>query len=341
MHATDDQGRQSGTTAGAIPRADCLRIAVLIPCYNEAASIGKVVRDFRGTLPNAPIYVYDNNSTDGTAEIAAEAGALVRNESLQGKGYVVCRMFSEIEADVYILTDGDATYDAGSAPEMVRRLIRDRLDMVCAVRVDDAPDAYRPGHRFGNRLLTGMVAGIFGRQFSDMLAGYRALSRRFVKSFPAMSTGFEIETQLTVHALEMQMRVAELRTPYFERPAGSLSKLHTFRDGWRIIRTIAYLVKHERPLAFFSTLFALLTASSMLLVWPIFVEFSQTGLVPRFPTAILATGMMLLGFLALASGLILDTVSHGRREVKRLHYLALPPLPDDARFGNDEQRAGT
>jgi hypothetical protein len=235
-----------------------------------------------------------------------------------------------------VLSDGDATYDAASAPGLIRRLIRDNLDMVCAARVDTAPDAYRRGHRLGNRLLTGMVAAIFGNRFRDMLTGYRVFSRRFVKSFPALSTGFEIETQLTVHALEMQMRVAEVQTPYFERPAGSASKLHTFRDGWRILRTIAYLLKEERPLAFFSSVFAVLASAAILLAWPVVAEFMQTGLVPRFPTAILASAMMILAFLSLASGLILDTVSHRRRELKRLHYLAMPPLPPEAVFCGDE-----
>jgi glycosyltransferase involved in cell wall biosynthesis len=307
-------------------REGCLRIAVLIPCFNEEASIGTVVRDFRAALPGAAVHVYDNNSLDRTAEVAAAAGALVRHEPLQGKGHVVCRMFSEIEADVYLLTDGDATYDATSAPMLIARLVRDGLDMLCAARLDTSADAYRRGHRFGNRVLTGMVAAIFGSRFRDVLTGYRVFSRRFVRSYPVLSTGFEVETQLTVHALEMQMRVAEVETPYFERPPGSTSKLRTFRDGWRILRAIGYLLKEERPLLFFSGVFAVLATGSVVLAWPVVLEFMRTGLVPRFPTAILATGMMLLAFLALASGLILDTVSHGRREVKRLHYLALPPL---------------
>ena len=225
---------------------EILRLAVLIPCYNEAQTIGKVVREFRQTLPDAKVYVYDNNSFDNTAIIAAEAGALVRREPLQGKGFVVSRMFSEIDADIYLLCDGDSTYDVASAPEMIRCLLRDQLDMVCASRVDTSVDAYRPGHRFGNLILTGLVAAIFGRQFRDMLTGYRVFSRRFVKSFPVLSSGFEIETQMTVHALEMQMRVAEVATPYFERPPGSLSKLSTYKDGWRILRSIIILVKEER-----------------------------------------------------------------------------------------------
>lgn len=338
MNKTDYRAPNAGADELSAQR---LRISVLIPCYNEAATIAQVVRDFRSALPDATVYVYDNNSSDGTAQIAAAAGALVRLEPMQGKGYVVCRMFSEIEADCYVLADGDATYDAASAPLLIRHLILDQLDMVCAARVDRVQDAYRPGHRFGNRMLTGMVARIFGNRFTDMLTGYRAFSRRFVKSFPALSSGFEIETQLTVHALEMQMRVAEVPTPYYERPSGSESKLHTFRDGWRIVRTIAYLVKEERPLAFFSMVFSLLAVTAILLAWPVLIEFGETGLVPRFPTAILATGMMLLGFLSLACGLILDTVSHGRREVKRLHYLATPQLPPRAVVRGDNEESGT
>jgi glycosyltransferase involved in cell wall biosynthesis len=280
-------------------------------------------------MPGAAIFVYDNNSTDRTGEIAADAGAIVRQEPIMGKGHVVCRMFSEIDADVYLLCDGDGTYDAACAPALVNGLVADRLDMLCAARIETGTDAYRPGHRFGNRVLTSLVAAIFGNRFSDMLTGYRVLSRRFVKSFPALSEGFEIETQLAVHALEMRMRVAEVETAYSERPTGSSSKLRTFRDGWRILRTIMYLLKEERPLAFFSSLFGILATTSLLLAWPVVAEYLDTGLVPRFPTAILATGMMLLAFLSLASGLILDTVSHGRRELKRLHYLAVPPLADD------------
>ncbi|MEQ9464821.1 MAG: glycosyltransferase family 2 protein [Haliea sp.] len=309
-----------------------LRLAVLIPCYNEATTIGQVVGDFRRALPAAQVYVYDNNSADETAAVAEREGAVLRRELMQGKGHVVCRMFSEIEADVYVLVDGDATYDASVAPALVRQLLAEQLDMLCAARRADAPSAYRLGHRTGNRLLSGMVSWIFGNQFSDMLTGYRVFSRRFVKSFPALSSGFEIETQLTIHALEMRMRVAEVLTDYFERPSGSTSKLRTFGDGWRILRTIAYLVKDERPLMFFSSLFAALASLSLLLAFPVLVEFRETGLVPRFPTAILATGTMLLGFLCLACGMILDTVSKGRREARRLHYLATPALDPGSAF---------
>jgi len=306
-----------------------VRIAALIPCHNEEASVGIVVRDLAAALPEAAIYVYDNNSSDRTAEVAAAAGAIVRHESMQGKGHVVCRMFSEVEADVYLLIDGDATYDTAAARTLIERLIAERLDMVSAARVEAAGEAYRRGHRFGNRMLTKLVAVFFGNRFCDMLTGYRAFSRRFVKSFPALSQGFEIETQLTVHALEMQMPVAEIEAAYFERQEGSVSKLRTFRDGWRILGIIARLIKNERPLLFFSAIFLVLAATSIGLAWPILVEFARTGQVPRFPTAFLAMGVMLLAFFSLFSGIILESVAHGRREAKRLHYLAVPRLAPD------------
>lgn len=301
------------------------KIAVLIPCHNEEVTVGTVVHDFKMALPTAAIYVYDNNSTDRTTEIAAASGAFVYSESLQGKGNVVRRMFSDVEADIYILVDGDDTYDAANAPMLIRRLLDGPLDMVTGARVSESRTAYRFGHRFGNTLLTKAVAMIFSNRFKDMLSGYRVFSRRFVKSFPALSTGFEIETELTVHALEMRMNVAEVDIPYKERPAGSVSNLRTFRDGFRILKTIAILIKEERPLQFFSALFAILAATSIVLAWPIVSMFMETGLVPRFPTAILATGIMLLAFLSLACGLILDTVTLGRRETKRMSYLNYPP----------------
>jgi glycosyltransferase involved in cell wall biosynthesis len=313
-------------------------IAVLIPCYNEGLTIAKVVTDFQTALPGATIYVYDNNSTDNTVDEADKAGAIARNEPLQGKGNVVRRMFADINADIYVLVDGDDTYDAPSAPVMAARLAEQQLDMVNGARVTDIKQAYRPGHRFGNALLSNMVATIFGRQVSDMLSGYRVFSRRFVKSFPALSSGFEIETELTVHALELRMPIAEVDTPYKDRPQGSVSKLRTYSDGLRILRTITMLIKEERPLAFFTLIFALLAAASTLLAWPVFIEFHETGLVPRFPTAILSTGLMLLAFLSLAAGLILDTVTHGRRELKRMWYLSIPPTR--ARTAADATVAG-
>jgi len=300
------------------------RISVLIPCYNEAQSVADVVRTFRRSLPQAEIYVYDNNSRDGTADAARQAGAIVRHEPLQGKGNVVRRMFSDIEADVYLLVDGDGTYDAAAAPRLIEKLLAENLDMVSASRVAVDSNAYRRGHRFGNALLTGIIGEIFGHRVTDMLSGYRAFSRRFVKSFPSLSSGFEIETELTVHALELRMPIAEIPTPYRERGAGSASKLKTYRDGWRILRTILVLTKEERPLAFFTLLFAIFAGISVSLALPIIMTYLDTGLVPRLPTAVLATGMMLLAFLSLTCGLILDTVTRGRLEIKRIQYLAIP-----------------
>lgn len=283
-----------------------------------------VVRDFRAALPNATVYVYDNNSRDRTAEVACAAGAVVRTETLQGKGHVIRRMFADIEADAYVLVDGDATYHAGSAPEMVALLLERRLDMVNGTRISDAEAAYRPGHRWGNQVLTGLVRSIFGNRVTDMLSGYRVFSRRFVKSFPALSSGFETETEFTVHALELSMPIGEVQTPYRERPSGSTSKLNTWADGFRILRTIVLLVKEERPLQFFSAVAAILVALAVLAAVPIVTEYMRTGLVPRFPTAILATGLVLLGFLSLTCGLILDSVARGRKELKRLAYLSVP-----------------
>lgn len=307
------------------PHADdaAPRIAVLIPCHNEEAAIGGVVAEFRRALPAASIYVYDNNSSDDTAGVAARSGAVVRAEPLQGKGNVVRRMFADIEAEVYVLVDGDGTYDPSASEAMVRLLLERSLDMVNAARAPVTELAYRPGHEIGNRLLTGVVAAIFGDRVRDMLSGYRVMSRRFVKSFPALATGFEIETELTVHALELRCPIAEVETPYRDRAAGSRSKLRTFRDGFRILRTIVKLVKEERPLAFFTSTSALFALSSLHLAWPLFVTYVETGLVPRFPTAILVMGLIVLAFMSFLAGLILDTVTHGRREMKRLHYLAL------------------
>jgi len=299
------------------------RIAVLIPCFNEAASIDTVVRGFQAAVPEAAVYVYDNNSTDHTASIAAIAGATVRKEPLQGKGNVVRRMFADIEADIYVMVDGDSTYDPACAPAMIRLLLAENLDMVVATRTAAEEAAYRSGHRFGNRLLTKAVAHLFGNRFSDMLSGYRVFSRRFVKSFPAMSSGFETETELTIHALELALPVAEIPTPYSVRAQGSMSKLQTYKDGLRILRLILVLYKNERPLRFFSLIAAVLGAVALLLGVPLFVTFAQTGLVPRQPTAILATGLVLLSALSFVTGLILDTVTRGRREVRRLAYLSI------------------
>ena len=297
------------------------RLAVLIPCFNEETAIAQVVTDFRAELPEATIYVYDNNSTDRTLEVARAAGALVRRETHQGKGNVVRRMFADVEADIYVLVDGDATYDAASARALIARLIEDRLDMVVAARVEKDAQAYRPGHRTGNRLFTGFFASVFSASFTDILSGYRVFSRRFVKSFPVLSRGFEIETELSVHALELGLAVGEVPTPYYARPEGSTSKLSTWWDGLRILSTIVGLYRSERPLTFFSAIGIALAAVSVILAIPIFVTFVEQGIVPRIPTAILATGLMLLAFLSIVAGLVLDTVTRGRREMKLIAFL--------------------
>jgi len=298
------------------------RIAVLLPCYNEEAAIGATVAGFARALRGATIYVYDNNSSDRTRAIAADAGAVVRTESQQGKGHVVRRMFADVDADIYVLVDGDATYDAPSAGALIAKLVQDRLDMVVAVRVDRETAAYRRGHRTGNRLLSGFVAMVFGEAFSDMLSGYRVFTRRFVKSFPVLSGGFEIETELTIHALELELPVGELPTPYHARPEGSASKLNTWRDGFRILWMILRLYRSERPLPFFAAIGVSLGVVSIGLAIPVVLTFMREGVVPRLPTAILATGLMLLAFLSVACGLVLDTVTRGRRELKLLSYLA-------------------
>ncbi len=300
------------------------RIAIILPCYNEAAAIAQTVTDFKAALPDATVYVYDNNSSDTTAEVARAAGAVVRTEMMQGKGHVVRRMFADVEADIYIMADGDATYEAAAAPALVQALVNDTLDMVVGARKSEVDAAYRRGHRFGNAMLTGMLAWLFGRSFSDILSGYRVFSRRFVKSFPVLSSGFEIETEISVHALELRMPVAEVVTAYAARPEGSESKLSTYRDGWRILNTIIRLFRYERPLVFFGAIAALLTIAAIILAIPLLITFLETGTVPRVPTAILATGLVILAALNVMSGLILDTVVRGRMEVRRLAYLALP-----------------
>src|SRR6201996_9618270 len=303
-----------------------MRIAVLVPCFNEEAAVASVVSDFRKALPSAQIYVYDNNSKDRTAEVARAAGAEGRSERRQGKGHVVRRMFADIEADVYVLVDGDATYDAPSAPGMIERLINDHLDMVVGLRVDKEEAAYRRGHRTGNWLLTSFLSTVFGQAFTDILSGYRVFSRRFVKSFPVLSDGFEIETELTVHALELAMPVAEVETPYFARPQGSVSKLNTWRDGFRILGTILKLYRSEKPLRFFTIIGIFLVLLSVGLAIPIVITYLEEGVVPRLPTAVLSMGLMIVAVLSISSGLVLDTVTRGRREMKLLAYLAQPPV---------------
>lgn len=299
------------------------RIAVLVPCHNEAATVAQVVADFARALPGAEVWVFDNASTDDTAARAATAGAQVRQSPLKGKGNVVRRMFSDVEADVYLLVDGDGTYEAAAAPMLVRRLIDEGLDMVSAARVSTDAEAFRAGHRFGNRALSGAVRMVFGRQFKDMLSGYRAFSRRFVKSFPAHSRGFEIETELTVHTLQMRLPAAEVEAPYGARPEGSESKLSTFRDGWRILRMISLMVREERPMQFFGVAGLIAALLGALLAAPVLEGYFRTGLVPRLPTLVVATGLAVVALLSFACGLILDTVARARLEQRRLAYLAL------------------
>jgi glycosyltransferase involved in cell wall biosynthesis len=309
-------------------RARTVKLAVLVPCYNEEAAIAKVVGDFRAVLPDAAIYVYDNNSKDRTVARARAAGAVVRSEARQGKGNVVRRMFADIEADIYVLVDGDDTYDAGASPRMIAQMISDGADLLTARRIHTDAAAYRTGHLMGNRMLTGLTALLFNVHLSDMLSGYRVFSRRFVKSFPFTAEGFAIETELTVHAVRLMMPMSELDTRYKERPIGSVSKLNTFRDGFRILSTIGYLVREERPLVFFSTIALLFAVIATLMGAPVVSEYLHTGLVPRLPTAVLATGLMVIACLSLTCGLILDTVTRGRWEAKRMAYLAIPGPQD-------------
>ena len=297
---------------------------MLLPCYNEEAAIAATVKGFKKALPSATVYVYDNNSSDRTREIAAKAGAVVRSERQQGKGHVVRRMFADVDADVYVIADGDLTYDPKAAPTMVDMLIAEKLDMVVGTRRHEEKEAFRGGHVLGNKLFTGLLAGLFGRSFTDIFTGYRVFSRRFVKSFPVLSSGFEIETEISVHALELRMPVGEVETAYAARPEGSHSKLSTYSDGWRILKTIVTLYRIERPVLFYGSIGALLLLAAILLSIPLVITYLHTGLVPRVPTAILVTGMTVVAVLCFFAGLILDTVTRGRREVRRLAYLALP-----------------
>ncbi|WP_331458808.1 MULTISPECIES: glycosyltransferase [unclassified Sphingopyxis] len=314
-------------TAGQLARDDVpVTIAVLLPCYNEGLVIATVIDRFRAMLPDAKIYVYDNNSRDNSAEIARRAGAIVRSEPRQGKGFVVRRMFADIDADIYIMCDADETYDAEAAPDLIRQLVDGGFDMVVGTRVDTSGTAYRPAHRFGNWMLTSLVRAIFGGGFSDMLSGYRAFSKRFVKSFPQMSQGFEIETELTIHALQLEMPTSEAPTRFKDRVEGSESKLQTVTDGFRILWTIATLLKQERPFALFGSISLFLLSLALLFGYPVIAEYMHSYTVPRLPMALLATGTMILAFLSLFCGLILDTVTRGRKEAKLLRYLQLPSV---------------
>src|SRR4030081_1437157 len=320
--------RLDSVTGPALP-AQAMRIAVLVPYFNEEAAVATVIADFRKALPSAEIFVYDNNSSDRTVAVAREAGAEVRSERRQGKGHVVRRMFADVDADIYVLVDGDATYDAASAPRMIDAMISGHLDMVVGLRVDQVQAAYRPGHRAGNWMLTSFLSSVFGQAFKDILSGYRVFSRRFVKSFPALSDGFEIETELSVHALELALPVTEIETPYYARPEGSFSKLNTWRDGFRILGTILKLYRSEKPLRFFTAIGIFLTLVSIGLAIPIVVTYLEEGLVPRLPTAVLSMGLMILAVLSVSSGLVLDTVTRGRREMKLLAYLSQGPVSKD------------
>jgi glycosyltransferase involved in cell wall biosynthesis len=319
----DTEKMEKSNTTGIINK---FQVAVLIPCYNEEATVASVVVDFFATLPNCLVFVYDNNSTDRTVAEATAAGAIVRRERMQGKGNVLRRMLADVEADVYIIVDGDATYDASACPAMVEKLLTEGLDMVNGVRIATGRGAYRRGHRLGNALLTGLIKLIFGAGLNDILSGYKVMSRRFVKSMPLLSGGFETETELAIHALSLRMPIVEMPTTYRDRPPGSDSKLNTYRDGVKILRTIVWLMKEERPLFFFSIVAATLATIAIILTVPIVITFLETGLVPRLPTAILAASIMLLSFLSLSCGLILDTVTRGRREMKRMIYLATPTI---------------
>lgn len=318
------EGMDASLEPNALSAFSEYRIAVIIPCYNEAVAIPKVIADFRKYLPTADIYVYDNNSTDGTAQVARDAGAIVRHEYRQGKGYVVRRMFTDVMADIYVMVDGDDTYDASVAPQMVHRMVTEGLDLVNCVRDEQGSDIYRRGHRLGNSVLTGTVSWLFGRGTSDMLSGYRVFSKRFVKSFPMMSRQFEIETELTIHSLELNMPIGEVHGRFQDRPAGSESKLSTFKDGFRILRTIIRILKEERPMLFYGGIAAALAFLALVLGLPVVGEFTRTGLVPRLPTALLSASIMLLAALSLTCGLILQTVTRGRQEVKRLAYNGYP-----------------
>ena len=309
---------------GAMQWRTQMKIAVILPCRNEEGAVGTVVRDFQQYLPEAIIYVFDNNSTDDTAKEARDAGAIVLTEKREGKGHVVRRMFADVDADVYLMVDGDDSYDISVAPELIDRLVDENVDIVNGSRRLEEVDAYRAGHEWGNKFLTGLVGLIFGSEFDDMLSGYKVFSRRFVKSFPQFSSGFEIESELTIHALQLQMPVAEVETIFKDRAYGTESKLNTFADGFRILGTIYRLLMQGRPLLAFGVIGILLAGASVVLAYPIFVEFLATGLVPRIPTAILCTGLILLGFLSITCGLILDVVTKGRQEAKRMRYLAIP-----------------
>jgi len=298
-------------------------IAVLLPCHNEAAAIKNVIKAFQQSLPSAKIYVYDNCSTDDTAKIAKASGAIVCHEPQKGKGNVIRRMFADIDADIYVLADGDLTYDANAAPKLIEKLISENLDMVVGTRIDNQQsDIYRAGHRFGNSLFNRFVRFLFGNKFTDILSGYRVFSKRFIKSFPAVSRGFDTEVELTIHSLELRLPVAEIATEYAARPEGSESKLRSYRDGIRILLRILVMLKESRPLFFFGSIAGIFALLAIGLAFPLLITYVKTGLVPRMPTAILSTGMMLIAVISFTCGIVLDSVCRGRREKKYLRYLS-------------------
>lgn len=307
-----------------------LEIAVVLPCYNEAATIAGVIADFRQSLPQAKIYVFDNNSSDNTARIAHDAGAIVRRERRQGKGHVVRRIFADVEADLYIMADGDATYDASVAPDLVEKCLREGVDMVVGTRADVTKDAGRQGHAFGNKIFNMLYNALFGNDFSDIFSGYRVFTRRFAKSFPATSAGFEIETEMSVHASQLAIPTIEVPTHYGVRPEDSESKLRTFTDGFKILRMFAKLTKETRPALFFGAIGLGFMLTALALAMPLFFTYLETGLVPRFPTAILATGLVLIATISTVCGLILDSLANARIEIKRSNFLSYPALKRDA-----------
>jgi glycosyltransferase involved in cell wall biosynthesis len=316
------------------PLTGDIEIAILLPCYNEALTIATVVRGFKSALPGAHIYVYDNNSTDGTALAAMLAGAHVMRERRQGKGHVVRRMFSDIEADIYVMADGDGTYAPQDAEELVRTLLTERADMVVGTRRGVRADAGRQGHAAGNRLFNRLYRSMFSGDFTDIFSGYRAFSRRFVKSFPAISAGFEIETEMSVHASRLKLPVCEIELDYGRRPEGSHSKLATFRDGARILWMFLMLMKETRPFSFFGLISAAFAAASLAFMLPVLAAYFETGLVERMPTWVFSLALMLISFLMFTAGLILDSLSRARAEQLRIHYMSLP-----ARVQTGDRRA--
>jgi hypothetical protein len=306
---------------------DSLRIVAIVPCHNEESAIEQVVTDLKVAIPHMAVFVYDNASTDNTAGVAEAAGAAVRFEPLRGKGNVIRRAMADLDADVFLMIDGDDTYDASAAPEMIRLLLDGPYDQVTGVRTASQRGAYRAGHLLGNRMFNKVVSVIFGRPVTDMLSGYRVFSRRFVKSFPAVSRAFEIETELTVHAINTRVPQAEVAVRFKDRAEGSASKLRTYQDGFKILRMISRLLHHERPLALYSTIAGLIVATAVGISIPVIGEYIETGLVGRFPTAILSASLVVVAFIVLVVGILLDGLRKVRQETTRIAYMATAPPP--------------